>query len=135
MVSVDRVPICLATGEADVVDQTINVNTAGNAIAYSPDDTLYFILSDFLTTTLATLDPVDGRQVTLGQLFLPVASEFDTRIGAADYHPPSGQLYGVLRGVFVFEDSFLVTIDTETRDVTILGQSIDGLDALAWVRD
>ena len=86
-------------------------------------------------TNLATLDPVDGRQVELGRLFLPVASEFDTRVSAADYHPPTGQLYGVLRGVLTFRDSFLVTIDTETRDVTIIGQSIDGLDALAWVRD
>ena len=102
---------------------------------YSPDDTLYLMWSDFVTTNLATLNPIDGRQVEIGQLFLPVASEFDTRVSAADYHPPTGLLYGVLRGVFVFEDSFIVTIDTETRDVTTIGQSIDGLDALAWVRD
>ena len=127
--------IDIATGETDVVDRTIPFSTAGNALTYSPDDTLYLMWSDFVTTNLATLDPIDGRQVEIGQLFLPVASEFDTRVSAAAYHPPTGLLYGVLRGVFVFEDSFIVTIDTETRDVTIIGQSIDGLDALAWVRD
>lgn len=125
----------IATGDREVIGLSLDFFTGGNAMAFSPDDTLYLIWSDFTTATLVTLDPGNGRPVTLGELSLPIANPVGPRIGAADFHPVTGELYGLLRGVVANNDSFLVTIDIETRDVTIIGQSIDGLDALAWVRD
>jgi hypothetical protein len=46
-----------------------------------------------------------------------------------DFHPVTGELYAsVVNGA----ESFLGVIDTETGVVTILGETVRGLDALAW---
>ena len=118
--------IDLFTGATTVLGET--VREAGSAIAFSPDDTLFKA-----GTSLYTLDVMDGAATLVaGLLFSPPVVAFP-RINAMDFEPGTGILFASINdGNNGSGPNYLGTIDTTTGDVTIIGQTVDGLDALVW---
>jgi hypothetical protein len=66
-------------------------------------------------------------------MVFPAATANFPRINAMDFQPGTGILYGSLNngeaGQF---DNYLVTVNTTTGVVTIIGRTVNGLDGLAF---
>ena len=55
------------------------------------------------------------------------------RLNAMDYEPDTGVLYASVNAGFRGSGpNFLATVDPNTGVVTNVGQSVNGLDAIAW---
>ena len=105
---------------------------AGFALAFSPDDTLF--MSN--RVGLHVLDPEPGNAPVIATIPLSLSPELSAfgRLNAMDYEPDSGILFGsFLTGSQNDQDNVLVTIDTTTGVVTVIGETVSALDALAWV--
>ena len=119
----------LATGVATEVGTDFDAGS-GNGIAFSPTGTLYH--ADDIN--LDTLDPNTAELTTLVALsFSPPADNFP-RINAMDFDPKSGILFASLNDGFGGEnENYLASVNLTTGVVTIIGRTVDGLDALAFV--
>lgn len=110
----------------------------GNAMAFSPADSLFkgdeeglSTLDQGATTGAATF--VTG----LTYSGLPVGPD-SPRPNAMDFHPSTGELYASIAngGGLLFTTpltNFLGLVDAATGVVIILGPTVVGMDALAWV--
>ena len=120
------VTINLATGAMTQLGFPSGIPTgAGYGLSFSPGDTLFSAVSDILST----LNQVTSVATFVTNLFYtsPV-----TRTNAMDFQPGTGILFASVRGGFFGGSSFLATINTTTGVVTNIGQSVDGLDAIAF---
>lgn len=116
---------------AFVVRANISANgCCGNGLAFSPDDSLYHATENFVDV----LDPLSGvAGVSTSLIYAPPADNFP-RINAMDYMPGSTTLFTSLNdGNEGRPENYLATLDTTTGVVSIIGSTVDGLDALAWV--
>jgi hypothetical protein len=101
----------------------------GNGMAFSPTNVLYHSNEH----SLHTLDQATGRATLVtGMVFSPPA-DFDPRVNGMDFQPGTGILFGSLNDGFAgHPENYLVTINTATGVVTIIGRTVDGLDAIAF---
>jgi len=103
-------------------------STSGNGIAFSSNDTLYHATEG----PFNTLDQTTGSDTLIGSLvFSPPADNFP-RVDALDFEPVTDVLYASVNDSTFPPEFYLATIDTTTAVVNIIGQTVDGLDALAW---
>ena len=110
-------------------------NGAGYALAFSPSDTLF--MSNQLG--LFILDPEPGNPPVIAAipLSIPPGPGAFGRLNAMDFEPNSGILFGsILSGSRDDQDNVLATVDTASGAgvVTVIGDTVDALDALAWVQ-
>lgn len=138
------VEIDISNQELVIVGDTMTLE-AGNGMAFSPDDTLFHVITDFSPGgscingspsffNLNTVDQTTGLTSLFREL-LPSAPANDcSRINGMDFHPESGVLYGSLNDRLSggAQENYLATIDIETGVVTTIGQSVDGLGAIAF---
>ena len=108
-------------------------NCCGNGMAFSPGDTLYHGNDN----NLHTLDQVTAlATVVTGWTWPPILDGTDpgTRPNGMDYHPQTGVLYAAIndKDFGGTAENYLGTIDTATGVVAIIGQTVDGLDAIAF---
>lgn len=99
----------------------------GWSFAFAPDNTLYLTVGN----RLFTVDQVTGQATFVADT--APASDTDFRINGADFEPGTGILYGSLARGFSSNLNRLVIIDPTTGNVTVVGESTLGLDALAWL--
>ena len=108
------------------------VGCCGNGIAFSPLDILWH-------SNEAALNELDQ---SLGTATLIAAHTFPVdidggRLSAMDVDPDDDTLYGSLVNREPFFggplENYLATVDTTTGDITIIGPTIEGLDAIAFV--
>lgn len=123
----------LATGEATEVGDT-TVCSAGNALAFSRIDILRHANIDS-GGTLYTVDTATGASaapsVGLTHLGFPVL--VDPRPNAIDVDRDTGVSYvSVDDGTDGSGPNYLATLDPVTGDVTHVGLTVNGLEALAW---
>jgi hypothetical protein len=122
--------INLATGAATALGRSNVFGCCGNGIAFAVDDTLYHA-NDINLHTLNQTTGVATIQAPLG--FSPPA-DLDPRINAMDFHPLTGQLFASLNdGNNANPENHLALIDKLTGVVSIIGPTVPGLDAIAWV--
>ncbi|MGH7288768.1 MAG: hypothetical protein ACREI8_12190 [Myxococcota bacterium] len=114
--------IDVATGALSELGFT-GVECCGNGIAFSSGDVLHQANED----ALQTLDQGTGAATLLAALVYPGGQTFP-RVNAMDFDPASGTLYASVRRDF---GSYLATIDTATGAVGSIGDTQNGLDALA----
>jgi hypothetical protein len=114
-----------ATGAATLIGH-VDGFFSGNALAFSPTDTLFH--SD--DNVLSTLSQTTGAKTFVTSLHYPPGLS-TPRVAAMDFLPGTSTLYGsvITGGSAVVE---LATINTSTGDVTVIGQTVAHLDALAW---
>ena len=126
------------TGMGSFIGETLTC-APGNSIAFSSTDILFHcnVANDGM---LHTLNQVTGQATNVTSLLFPVSLTSPT-VNAMDFHPESGVLFATVKdkpeggeegrdgsGV----QKYLTTIDTETGVVTIIGQTVTDLDAIAF---
>lgn len=130
--------IDLVTGAMTSVGTDSGVGIEGNAIAFSSGDTLFKGDADGLSILDQAAPTGAGTFVffPLDYPDLPVTQNFP-RPNGMDFDPLTEKLYAsVVNGGGGFisppKRNFLGIIDTQTGIVTIIGETVSGLDALAW---
>jgi hypothetical protein len=119
-----------STGGATALGPT-NVSGWGNGIAFSSDDTLYHANQE----ALHTLNQSTGDATVVAPMDFPPAAADFPRINAMDLQPGTGTLFASLNngeGWVPEHENFLATVDTGTGVVTMIGSTVDGLDAIAF---
>ena len=117
------------TGMAAVIGPILGNNT-GHGLAFSGNETLFHAGS----SQLETLDPGTGLATpVMDFIFVPPADGFNPKFNALDFQLDTGILFGSLNdGSGGQPENHLTTIDTTTAAITFIGQTQDGLDALAF---
>ncbi len=117
------------TGAAVALGASNTSSCCGNGIAFSPGDTLYHATEG----PLNTLNQVTGQATQVATLNYSPPADFGPRINGMDYEPDTGVLFASLNDGFAgSQENYLATVDTGTGNVTIIGQTQDGLDAIAF---
>ena len=115
--------------------------TSGNALAFSPDDTLFFADNFFLdTVNPATSASTSSIDLIFFDTGIPVEEFPFPRSNGMDFNTVSGILFAsVVDGegpnAANNQVNFLATINTNTGDVTEIGETVEGLDGIAFCGD
>jgi hypothetical protein len=121
------------TGAGTYVGSTQTCNP-GNGIAFSPADTLFLAQTTFETREgyLYTLNQTTGVATQVCPLVFPANIEFP-RINAMDFQPGTDILFASLTTAEgIGSPKYLCTVNTTTGEVTIVGETVNGLAALAF---
>jgi hypothetical protein len=117
-----------STGVATALGSTF-ISCCGNGMAFSPNDVLFHSNED----ALHTLNQVTGQATVVAPMSFPVPVNDFPRINAMDFQPGTGVLFGSLNtNTSAGRVNYLVTVNTNTGVVTIIGRTVTGLDALAF---
>lgn len=126
-------PILLTIDTTDGSASSVgNPTTGGSGNALAFDSTVLYHAGD---DDLSTIDPADASSAPHCTLAFP-DSLGGGRINAMDENPATGVVFGSLR---LFEvpqgepQNFLVTVDPTTCEVSSIGATVDGLDAIAFL--
>ena len=114
-----------ATGAATLIGP-VDAFLDGNALAFSPADTLFHSNDNILSM----LNQTTGAKTFVTSLHYPPGLIFP-RVAAMKFLPGTSILYGVVVTTGG-GGRHLATIDISTGDVALIGQNFDRLDALAW---
>ncbi|CAB1060079.1 hypothetical protein D1BOALGB6SA_4844 [Olavius sp. associated proteobacterium Delta 1] len=120
----------LDVGSGDLTELgPTNVRCCGNGIAFSPSDSLFHSNEDDLNG----LNQATGQAVLLTAMVFSPPADDDPRINAMDFQAETGVLFASLNdGYADSAENYLATVDTVTGITSIIGPTVDGLDALAW---
>lgn len=117
-----------ATGAATVIGRS-QTSCCGNGMAFSPADVL-FHSNDH---SLHTLNQTTGLATLVAPMGFPPPSNDFWRISSMDYQPGTNVLYGSLfLGSGTSRQGFLVTVNTSTGALTVIGQTTAAVDGLAF---
>jgi len=121
---------------------TTGVFCCGNGMAFTPPDILWHANSDTVgipsTTTLGTLDQVSGLQTDGPDLIFSPPMDAAKKINAMDWDDSTGTMFGSCNdktGPSDPPENHLCTVDLGSGVVTVIGPTVDGLDAIAFVVD
>lgn len=125
------VTINTATGVATEFDNT-GINTGQNGLAFAKHDLLWNldspkIVGGVVTQTAYLLNPQNGQPLDERDVSPP------TPAALGDFDPIGNQYYGLKFTVFT-PPTFLVVIDLKKGTVTTLGQTVDDLHVIAFVK-
>lgn len=84
---------------------------------------------------LQALDPRDSTVLFELPLLFPPGFGLDPRPNGMDFEPRTGILHSLLKANLMEQATWFGVIDPVTGVVTVLGQTADGLSALAWGPD
>jgi hypothetical protein len=118
-----------ATGAASEVGPT-GTSGSGNGLAFSTAEGLFLATGG----SLETVDPLTGAATLVTALTFSPPADNGPRINAMDFLPGTALLLGSLNdGSGGAPGNYLATVDVVTGVVAVLGPTVAGLDALAWV--
>ena len=125
------VTIDKSTGIATEFDNT-GINTGQNGLAFAKHNLLWNIdspkvVGGVVTQTAYLLDPSNGQPLDERDVSPP------TPAALGDFNPVGNQYYGLKFTVFN-PTTFLVVIDLKKGTVTTLGQTVDDLHVIAFVK-
>lgn len=109
----------------------------GGGLAFAPDGTLYHggdggNLPGEGSAGLQALDPENSTVLFELPLLFPIGFGSDPRPNTMDFEPCTGVLHALFKANFMEQATYFGTIDPVTGVATVLGQTADGLSALAW---
>ncbi len=127
--------IDIGTGISTLVGGTIFTGNIGNGLAFSPADTL----SHIDPIAFSSLNQLTGMASIIVPTSWSVAAINTQRDNAMDYEPGTGILFSSTNDALISAGSggsgpnFLSTVNTVTGLVSIIGQTVNGLDAIAFL--
>jgi IPTL-CTERM motif len=125
-----------ATGAATLVGDTGLSMAPGNAMSFDLSDTLFHSqLTGGPNPDLNTLNQTNGLPTFVGQVAVSPAPINFPRLNAMDADPVSGVLYGIYNDSFgggSIGPNYLVIVDPVALTANSVGQTQDGMDALAF---
>jgi hypothetical protein len=122
-----------ATGVATEFENT-GLDTSQNGLAFAKHDLLWNIdapkfEAGVLVQTAYLLDPANGQQLDAREISPP------TSAALGDFNPVGNEYYGLnFDPSFPASGTFIVVINLKKGKVTTLGQTVDGLHTLAFIR-
>jgi len=120
----EMVTIDITTGQATDLSAG-SIGCAGNAVAFTPADTLFLAACD----SLITVDQTTGDSVS------DVGNEDLDRVNGMDYDPDTGVLFGIHKEIGFQGPRSLVTIDTTDFSSITSVSTEDGMDAVAFLSE
>jgi hypothetical protein len=126
------VTIDKATGIAIEHDNT-GINTGQNGVAFAKHDLLWNIdspklVGGVITQTAYMLNPADGTVLDSRDISPP------TPAALGDFDPVGNKYYGLNFQAFGNGNTSLILVDLKKGTITAVGQTVDGLHTLAFVR-
>lgn len=126
------VTIDKATGIATEHNNT-GLNTGQNGVAFAKHDLLWNIdspkvVNNVVTQTAYLLNPADGTPLDARDVAPPMAAAL------GDFNPEGNQYYGLNFQVLTTNPTSLVVIDLKKGTTTTLGQTVDGLHVIAFIK-
>ena len=126
------VTINTATGVAVEFNNT-GINTGQNGVAFAKHDLLWNIdspkvVNGVVTQTAYLLNPQNGQPIDERDVSPP------TPAALGDFNPVGNQYYGLKFTAFSTAPTFLVVVDLKKGTVTTLGQTVDDLHVIAFVK-
>lgn len=127
------------TGLSTLINIINQVPGGGNAAAFSQDDTLYYLVGDFSTpgtNVLYTVNQASGAVEVVSNPTYPTLVPDDIpRTNGMDFDPSTGILYlSVVNGsgLLMNRENYIGMIeDLDSDEVTIIGPTVEGMDAIA----
>ncbi|MFP5261372.1 MAG: hypothetical protein ACLGJB_05645 [Blastocatellia bacterium] len=104
------------------------VSCCGNGMAFSPGGVLYHSND----RDLHGLDQATGRATVVTRMVFSAPADDDPRINGMGFQPGTGILFRSLNDGFAGQQNYLVTVNTATGVVKIIGRTVNGLDAIAF---
>lgn len=126
------------TGQAELVGDTGFSDASGNGLTFTQSDNLVQSPSRGGIPMLYQINQVTGQSSFMKDLAVINAPPplVNYRLSALDIVPGSGQIYGILndsRGnQGQFGPMYLATLDIQAGVITVIGQTADGMDAIAF---
>ncbi|MEW6143633.1 MAG: hypothetical protein AB1598_01300 [Thermodesulfobacteriota bacterium] len=122
------------TGDTNFIGFS-GLNGDGNGIGFDQFNDLFLTDTDFVTflPSLYLLNQSSGIANLITDLTLPPLEKGLTVINSLDLNPETNVMFGSLDVVTLVYDNYLVTIDTETGVVTNVGETVEGLEAIAFL--
>ena len=111
------------------------INTSQNGLSFSDSDALWNIdsprfVGGGLIQTAYLLNPVNGTPISSRQLFPP------TNAALGDFNPIDNHYYGLNFDTSIpSSGTFLVMVNIRKGTVTTVGQTVDNLHTLAFMKD
>jgi hypothetical protein len=123
------------TGDTSVVLSGLSEESSGKGTTFSADTLLYVFGRDLLTEidVDAGTDSEVGRWTLTG---FPTLVDPSPTIGSMATRPSDGTVFGILKdggGGGSTTTTYLVTVDVETAEVTMVGPNTNLLDGLAFI--
>ena len=127
--AIDNCIVTLApsNGTATIIGQTeyIDYYDYGSALAFSPSNTLYAASDGLYTVSPET---AADSQVAQFSGYPSGCNDSDSEVSGLSFN--GNTLYGVLECAV---GNYLVTVNTTTAAMTVIGQTLDDLYAIAWL--
>lgn len=126
------------TGQAELVGDTGFSDASGNGMTFTQSDNLVQSPSRGGIPMLYQINQVTGQSSFMKELAVINAPPplVNYRLSGLDIVPGSGQIYGILndsRGnQGQFGPMYLATLDIQAGVITVIGQTADGMDAIAF---
>jgi hypothetical protein len=122
-----------STGMATEFPNT-GINTSQNGLSYSDLNVLWNIdsprfVNGVLTQTAYIINPANGQPVLSRTLTPPVAAAL------GDFNPITNHYYGLFFDTSVSASTFIMDVNLRKGTVTTLGQTVDNLHTLAFMKD
>lgn len=109
----------------------------GGGLDFSPAEVLYHggdsgNMPGEGSAGLQALDPETSEVLFELPLLFPIGFGSDPRPNTMDFEPKTGVLYSLFKANFMEQATYFGTIDPVTGVATVLGQTADGMAAIAW---
>jgi len=133
--------IAVGTGVLTTLGST-GVFCCGNGMAFTPADVLQHALANGVIsptlTTLGTLNQVTGLQTDGPNLIFSAPMDAGKKINGMDFDVSTSTMFGSCNdraGPGTTQENYLCTVALGSGVVTIIGATVDGLDAIAFIPD
>ncbi|HSC33673.1 MAG TPA: hypothetical protein VLG45_00220 [Thermodesulfobacteriota bacterium] len=123
--------IDIHTGEVTFIGNS-GLSGEGNGIGFDQINELFLAQTDMILS-LYLLNQSSGLASLVTDLTLPPLDEGFTIINSLDLNPETNVMFGSLDIELFAYEHYLVTINTTTGDVTNIGETVEGLEAIAFL--
>ncbi len=122
------------TGAVDFVGNS-GLSGAGNGIGFDQINELFLAETDFVTLNpaLYTLNQSTGNASLVAGLDVPPFAEGVPVINSLDLNPETDVMFGSLDFQGIKYEHYLVTVNTSNGVVTNIGETVEGLEAIAFL--
>jgi hypothetical protein len=119
------------TGEVTIIGNS-GLSGEGNGIGFDQFNDLFLAQTDMIPS-LYLLDQSSGLASLVTDLTIPPLGEGFPVINSLDLNPETVVMFGSLDIQNFAYEHYLITINTSTGDVTNIGETVEGLEAIAFL--
>ena len=119
------------SGAVDFVGDS-GLSGEGNGIGFDQFNELFLAQTDMIIPSLYLLNQSSGLASLVTDLTIPPLGEGFPVINSLDLNPETDVMFGSLDIQNFAYEHYLITINTSNGDVTNIGETVEGLEAIAF---